>query len=180
MQYISPLWESAVISFYQNSLIFLFFLFAAFLAIFFSRLYLFKKGTSLKYRAKEFLFTPAEHSFFFVLKSALSDEFEVFAQVRIADVLNPDYPRSSRMRQIALNKITSKHFDYVLCRRKTLAVVAAIELDDSSHQLSDRVIRDRFIEGACDSAGLKLIRFSCKSQYQLNAVRAKVLDAIGG
>jgi hypothetical protein len=137
-----------------------------------------KRINSFEYRAFERFLSPAEHSFFFILKNAVSENYEIFAQVRIADVLYPKYPKFTRERQIALNKITSKHFDYLLCDKKTLSIVAAIELDDKSHQLESRKDRDYFLESACRSAGLKLIRFPCKSDYQLSTVREKIINEI--
>lgn len=47
--------------------------------------------TNFKYKSLGKLFSEAEHSFFLVLKQALSnDDYEIFAKVRIADVLTPE------------------------------------------------------------------------------------------
>ncbi|MEN7973211.1 MAG: DUF2726 domain-containing protein, partial [Verrucomicrobiota bacterium] len=40
----------------------------------------------------------------------------------------------------------------------TLAIVAAIELDDKSHQRKDRIKRDQFLNQVMESAGVPLIR----------------------
>ena len=167
-------------SIYQYAFLSLFvaFVFSQLFKFFEKKNHLQKEISSFEYRASSIFLSPAEHSFFFVLKKILSNEYEIFAQVRIADVLYPKYPRFTRERQIAFNKIASKHFDYLLCDKKTLAIVAAIELDDKSHQREDRKNRDSFLDNACRSAGLKLIRFSCKSDYQLTAVREKIFDEI--
>ncbi|MBK8605035.1 MAG: DUF2726 domain-containing protein [Saprospiraceae bacterium] len=44
--------------------------------------------------------------------------------------------------ECCIYRITSKHFDYVLCSKDTLAVVAVIELDDRSHNLRKTYARD--------------------------------------
>ncbi|WP_411979503.1 DUF2726 domain-containing protein [Vibrio sp. 1249-1] len=64
------------------------------------------------------------------------DELVVMSKVRIADVLyaTKGLDRKDSARLFA--KISSKHFDFVLCLRTDLSYVAAIELDDSSHQMS--------------------------------------------
>lgn len=52
------------------------------------------------------------------------------------------------------SRFLSKHFDYVLCNKKTLAVVAVIELDDNSHLENKTKKRDAFVEKVCLSADL--------------------------
>ncbi|MBA2484002.1 MAG: DUF2726 domain-containing protein [Nitrosomonas sp.] len=137
-----------------------------------------KKKSFLKYRTVDALFSNAEHSFFLVLKQAFSDEYEILAKVRIADVLLPVKGLTPKNRSAAFYKITSKHFDYVLCDKQTLAVKAVIELDDKSHNQKKVKNRDAFVEKACESAGLKLIRFQCKVNYQIQAIRNSVFNAI--
>ena len=125
------------------------------------------------------LFSEAEHSFFLVLKQALCDEdYEIFSKVRIADILTPDHALSRRNWNSAFYKISSKHFDYVLCDKDTFAVLAVIELDDRSHQLNKTRARDIFIEKACETAGLKLLRFPCRANYHIPAVRDKVINSL--
>ncbi|SFF29379.1 DUF2726 domain-containing protein [Nitrosomonas sp. Nm166] len=132
--------------------------------------------TNFKYKSLGRLFSQAERYFFLALKQALSDEYEIFAKVRIADILTPDHALSRRNWNSAFYKISSKHFDYVLCDKETLVVIAVIELDDSSHNLHKTRTRDIFVEKACKTAGLKLIRFPCKANYQVQAVRDKVTN----
>jgi len=139
----------------------------------------FRKNThDLKYKSIGALFSNAEHSFFLVLKQALSENYEVFAKVRIADVLQPEKCASKKNWYTALNRITSKHFDYVLCDKNTFSVVAVIELDDKSHNQSKVKRRDAFVERVCESANLKLLRFQCKSQYQIKTVRDAIFSAL--
>ena len=78
------------------------------------------------------LFSPAERLFLQTLQEAVSDHFRVFGKVRVADVIDVKEGISQSARRAALNRITSKHFDYVLCRKDDLSVVCAIELDDRS------------------------------------------------
>ena len=73
--------------------------------------------------------------------------------------------------QKAFNRISSKHFDYVICAPDTLSVLAAIELDDKSHSKGKRADRDRFLERACSAAGLPLHRFKAAATYKISQVR---------
>lgn len=84
-------------------------------------------------RAKQPLFTAAERSFLGVLDQAVGTEHRVFGKVRIGDVAEFKPGLSNAARQGALNRINSKHFDYVVCRTNDLSVVCAIELNDKSH-----------------------------------------------
>lgn len=136
------------------------------------------QSTSFKYQSQGKLFSPAEHTFFLVLKQAISDDFEIFAKVRIADILIPDQSMSRRNQASAFYKISSKHFDYILCDKNTLDVVAVIELDDKSHNLDKVRARDVFVEKSCKTAGLKLLRFPCKSRYQVKSVHKKIINSL--
>ena len=137
------------------------------------------KYTNFKYKYSGKLFSNAEHSFFLILRQALlNDDYEIFAKVRIADVLTPEHGLNRRSHNIAFYRIAFKHFDYVLCDKNTLSVVAAIELDDKSHNQTKTHNRDIFIEKACKTAGLKLIRFPCRANYHLESVRNKVISSL--
>ena len=102
----------------------------------------------------------------------------MFAKVRAADLLLPISAKDRSRWRSAFNKVACKHFDYVLCD-EGLEIVAAIELDDASHNRSDRVERDRFIEWACKSAGLPLVRIKTAKHYDKNDLRRTILHAIG-
>jgi len=82
--------------------------------------------------AKESPFTAAEARFLRVLDEALGEEYRVFAKLRLADLLDVRGERGAAWLR-AFNQISAKHVDFVVCRRETLEVVAAVELDDRSH-----------------------------------------------
>nr|WP_298768795.1 DUF2726 domain-containing protein [uncultured Shewanella sp.] len=94
---------------------------------------------SLQYKQRHALFSPAESTFFKILLIAIQSpsfdkQYQLFGKVRIADVLTPQGNVNRQQWQIAFNKISAKHFDFVLCDKQTLKVIAVIELDDKSHQ----------------------------------------------
>lgn len=130
------------------------------------------------YRMRGPLFTPAERSFLTVLDQAVSEKYRVFGKVRVADILNPAKGMNRKNWQIAFNKISAKHFDYILCSKDNLSVIAAIELDDKSHQSARAKTRDALLEVACNTAGLPLVRFQAKSGYQVQSVRSQIEAAI--
>jgi len=130
------------------------------------------------YQTKGPLFTPAERSFLGVLDSAVSDKYRIFGKVRVADVMSPKKGMDRKNWQIAFNKISAKHFDYVLCCKDTLKVIAAIELDDKSHNKKSSQVRDKFLASACGSANLKLVRFPAKSSYTISEVSETIENTI--
>ncbi|OKH44828.1 hypothetical protein NIES30_21600 [Phormidium tenue NIES-30] len=130
------------------------------------------------YSRQKSLFTKAELSFYRALQEATTDRYQVLGKVRVADVLKPQTENRSDW-QRAFNKISAKHFDFVLCDRDSLKVLAAVELDDSSHQRVDRVKRDDFLNQAVKSAGLPLIRFPVQTTYDRDAVQDHISQTLG-
>ncbi len=130
------------------------------------------------YKRIENIFTASERKFFAHLKKAVGKEFYIFAKVRVADVMLPQDTEKKGHWRGAFNRVACKHFDYVLCDM-ALNIVAAIELDDPSHERADRVERDRFIEWACKSAGVPLVRIKTAQSYDVKALRRAILHQIG-
>jgi hypothetical protein len=123
------------------------------------------------------VFTPAERSFYGVLKLACEDKAVVFGKVRIADILKPRKGLNRSQWQIAFNKISAKHFDFVLCNPKDLSVIAVIELDDKSHSQQKQIKRDQFVESACETARLKLHRFKASASYAVEEIKNELFSA---
>ncbi|MCC2637823.1 MAG: protein of unknown function, and zinc finger-containing [Moraxellaceae bacterium] len=139
-----------------------------------------EKAINFPYQRKEVLLTPAERSFLGVLEQAVGEQYRIYAQVRLADLMVVKAGLDKSSRATAQNRINGKHADFVLCERDTIRVVAAIELDDLSHQRDDRQKRDDFLNEACRAANLPLVRFSAKAAYSVRQVREDVACAVGG
>jgi hypothetical protein len=123
------------------------------------------------YEQQGVLFTAAERSFYGVLCQAVEGKAVVFGKVRVGDVLKTRKGLNASERQKAFNQISAKHFDYVLCKPDDLSVLAAVELDDKSHNSKKRRARDEFLKGACEAAGLTLHRFKASNSYKITDVR---------
>ncbi|WP_366925690.1 DUF2726 domain-containing protein [uncultured Nitrosomonas sp.] len=59
-----------------------------------------------------------------------------------------------------------------------MAIVAVLELYDKNHNQSKVIKRDAFVEKACQSANVKLVRFQCRSSYELQYVWETVLNSL--
>jgi hypothetical protein len=131
----------------------------------------------LPYRARGQLLTKAETRFYRALQHGVGDRWTIFAMVRIADILTVDESRSPGRGW--LNRISSKHVDFVLCDPDSLDVIGAIELDDATHERADRVARDEFVNAAFAAAGVPLLRMPTQPKYELDDLRKRVKDALG-
>lgn len=130
--------------------------------------------SSFPYELQGPLFTPAERSFLCVLNSVLKDDVDVLGKVRVADILKPTKGLSRSDWQKAFNKISSKHFDFVLCNKADLSVLCVIELNDKSHNSKKRKERDAFLEKSCEAALLPLIQIPAKAGYSLDEIKKQL------
>jgi hypothetical protein len=125
------------------------------------------------------LFSPAERSFLGVLHQAVGGKAAIFGKVRVADVVKPLAGLNDSDRQKAFNRISNKHFDFLLCDKENLAVICAIELDDGSQASSSRVQRDEFLKNVCEAAGVPLVQGPVKSGYVIGNVRRIMAPRLG-
>ncbi|MCV6612858.1 MAG: DUF2726 domain-containing protein [Amphritea sp.] len=133
------------------------------------------------YRKKGPLFTPAERSFYGVLLQAVDQEkYQVFGKVRVADLLEPQPSRNRSQWQKAFNAISSKHFDFVLCKIDDLTPVAVIELDDKSHNQKHRQKRDELLKKICKQTDLPMIQIPAKWAYKTEALKMMLVKEIDG
>ena len=127
---------------------------------------------TMPYISRNSLLTNAERSFYGVLKAALNGRYEVFAKVRIADFIG--VKKGADSAQSFRNKIMQKHVDFLLCDPGSLAPIAAIELDDASHQRKDRQERDAFVDRVMEAANLPIVHIANQATYDPR----KVSDAL--
>ena len=120
-----------------------------------------KKKIGGKFVAIPFLNTKAEQNFFVQLKRQLPDNIHLVSKVRLADLCKPDNPKNI----VGFNKVARKHIDFVLIEQASSKVIAAIELDDKSHQKRDAIRRDKDKNYALSSAGIKLFRVKTTKHY---------------
>lgn len=123
---------------------------------------------SSNYRSRRFLLTRNEKDFFQVFRPLVGDRLVVFAKVRLADVLTCS---ASLWDQGPGRKISQKHLDFVVCDLASSRIVAAIELDDRSHARPERRERDAFLDRIFREAGLPLMRFKARRNYEADELK---------
>jgi hypothetical protein len=131
------------------------------------------------YCLRDDFLSPAEHSFLMVLRSAVENLVLVHAKVNLADLFYVRSNDPSKYR-IYTNKIDRKHVDFLLCDPKTVRPIVGIELDDKSHQRSDRQSRDDFVENVFAAANLPLIRIPVRNSYSMSQLVSQLQPYLGG
>jgi hypothetical protein len=135
-----------------------------------------KKG-NLPYSKVDVLFSPAENLFLSVLEHA-ANEYKIFGKVRMADIVAVKKIENKSHWQKAFNKIALKHFDFVLCDKTTLKVIAIIELDDSTHNRKKEKENDEVKNSICDEIKLPLIRVKASNKYDETLLRNMIAEGL--
>lgn len=134
-----------------------------------------EEEVTFPYGLRDDFLSPAELSFFRVLKNELPANWHLVAKVNLADLF---FVRQPHRNQAARNRIDRKHVDFVICEALTMKPLLGIELDDSSHARQDRVERDAFVDLVFQAAGLPILHVTAARGYQpallMQAVRAKM------
>jgi len=116
----------------------------------------------LPYRLRDDFLSPAEHSFYSVIKNLMGNHLTICPKVGLADIFFVTRPNENYS---AYNRINRKHVDFLICDPKTLHPKFGIELDDASHQREDREERDEFVDAVFEAANLPLIHIPVKRSY---------------
>jgi len=101
---------------------------------------------------------------------ALPDHIAL-AQVQVSRVLG--VKKGSNFHQWN-NRINRLSYDFVVCSKDS-TVIAAVELDDKSHESTDRASTDEKKDKASADAGLRLLRWHVRSLPSEEVIRQELL-----
>lgn len=113
--------------------------------------------------------TQPEQVLFHRLVSALPDHI-ILAQVQVSRVLGVKKGFSFNEWNNRINRLS---YDFVICA-KDASVVAAVELDDKTHDDAQRSAVDQRKSKATSDAGVRLIRWNVKTLPDLAAIQREV------
>lgn len=116
--------------------------------------------------------TQPEQVLYHRLVKALPDHI-VLAQVQVSRVLG--VKKGSNFNEWN-NRINRLSYDFVVCSKDS-TVLAAIELDDKSHESNRRSTTDEKKNKATADAGLRLIRWNVKALPDESAIQAQLRSA---
>jgi len=78
----------------------------------------------------------------------------------------------------AFRHVSQKSVDFVLCDKAYISPKLAIELDDKSHERSDRVDRDIEVERILKGAGMPLLRIQNHGTFNPQDLAQKIRAAL--
>ncbi len=125
------------------------------------------------YQLSEEFITPAELNFFFNLKVVIGESAQIFSKVKLSDLFyakTGDYGKNRSY----MNRIDRKHIDFLLCNPRNLQPILGIELDDKSHQRTDRHERDDLVNHVFEAAKLPLIHIPVQRSYSQSELTSKL------
>jgi len=116
------------------------------------------------------LCTRGELAFLAHLQAALEPAHFVAPKVRLIDIAQPTH-------WTGRNAIIQKHIDFVVVEKTTTRPVAAIELNDKSHNRADRIRSDETKRATLASAGIPLHFVKAAARYDAASLRAMLYPA---
>jgi hypothetical protein len=130
-----------------------------------------KTPEKLPYRLRDDFLSPAEYSFYKVLVLLGGSRLTIQSKVRLADIF---FVPNLRGNVGFFNRIANKHLDFLACDSVTMKPLFGVELDDSSHEQNKRRERDRFLDEVFNVAGMKLLRFPVRREYNPREIEAQI------
>jgi len=118
------------------------------------------------------LMTPPERVLFGRLRQALPD-YLIFTQVQLSRMLDVDVEVDHHG---WLNRINRMSVDFVICAPDGATILAAIELDDSTHDRADRIKADAKKDRALTEAGIRIIRWPVHDMPPPDRIRREFLQ----
>lgn len=131
------------------------------------------------YHLRDHFLSPAELSFYSVLRTAVNGRAVINTKVALGDVFYVKRGDDASNYRIYTNKIDRKHVDFLLCDSATMQPILGIELDDSSHQREDRQVRDAFVDGVFAAARLPLLHIPVRRAYVAAEIEAQIVPFLG-
>lgn len=122
------------------------------------------------------IMTDSEVQFFKKLQLALP-EYLIFSQVQLSRIIEPS-EEAGRDRQFWFNRVCRQSVDFVLVDKDMQTVLAAIELDDWTHESQTRQKQDTKKDKALSSAGIPIIRFHAEKMPSIEMIRMDVMEVL--
>jgi len=123
------------------------------------------------------LLTGAEQRFYEALDTAIDGRLLILSKVRIADLFHVTSASNSAKHRV-FRSIACKHVDFVLAEADNLRPLVAIELDDPSHQRTDRRLRDKLLNDLFQKAAFPLLRFRTAAAYNPRMIEERLEQVV--
>lgn len=124
------------------------------------------------------LFSPAERSLLRVLEEAAGEKYRVLAKVQAAEIVSVRLMSDQSAFFRAVEQISARSFDFVLCEKDYLSIACAIKLDDGSRASQQDHEPDTFLEDVCKAISLPLVHLIAPDDLSAGEVRKKIETAL--
>ncbi len=121
----------------------------------------------VRFHPRHFLLSRNEAAFLRVLMTLVGHRYLISCKVRLADIItcsDADWKRGHA------NRIAQKHVDFVVSCAQSSRIVAAVELDDRSHQRPERRQRDLFVNRLFSRMRVRLIHIPARWEYDQETI----------
>jgi hypothetical protein len=122
------------------------------------------------------IMTKREQAFFYTLLHALRDDYYVFPQLPLKELLPGN--TSANLSQDLSRMYNDGIVDYVIADPNTLSVVVGVELDDSSHDQTHARARDRRKELLLNQCEIPLLRSRVGETWDSAVLRQEIDKAV--
>lgn len=127
-------------------------------------------------------FSPVERTFYGLLCQASSGERNhyrkalVLGKMSLQEVYVLQSKLAQPVAQRQLKKLSAIHFDYVICDRKDLRVIAVVELQNTEKSTSKEIRRSKYIAKMCQKNHLPYHHFSSQKRYSVEALTEQIFS----
>lgn len=130
-----------------------------------------------KARVKRSLVSDRERAFTDTLMKAFTLRVSVLVKVRVLDVIEFDDEPDERKLVFWRDALGDKRFDYVVCRRKTLEPLLAVDLADPDDESAPgpSAAADSFKARIAREAKFPFVHFSAEAKLTPELVRQKLM-----
>lgn len=133
-----------------------------------------RAANEFPYQKTRTFLSSAEQSFLDVLEEILDSGYRVFSKIRLADVVQVKngLPRAAEQR--ALNSISARHADFLICSASDMSIRGAIDLDDRPHDDPRRDLEELFIEKVFEASQIPLLRVKAQADYSISEITGRL------
>ncbi len=119
---------------------------------------------------KKSIITKTERKFYDMFKNILGDKYLIIPQVNLNSIID----KKERFRNELFRNI-----DFGIFNKDTLELILLIEINDETHNTDyRRKKRDKSVDGICNAAGYKLIKFWTNKPNEYSYVKARLNEFI--
>lgn len=130
-----------------------------------------------KYSIKKSVMTRNEIIFYHKLLRIFKGKYQIVPQMNLNTFLDFSDNFSKKKAKWAIDRYS---VDYLICEYNTYQPIAAIELDDSSHNLPERILRDKNIDELFEETNMPIVHIRNPQKLSDTAIISQLTDAING